>query len=99
MREGDDLACALGNPPVCASRRLLQFPLELEEVLEEEVAPLCGRLRPGDFQTAADGIGAMAGAEAARPAESLLFEIASLWVSAFVGLRRRAVGLTEGVTA
>ena len=71
----------------------------LEEVLEEVVAPLGGRRRPGDFEAARDGVGACAGLVAALPSEPLLLEVAALRLGADVGRRRRTVGLAERVPA
>ena len=52
---------ALRLPLLGAGRALGQLPFVLEQVLEEEVAPLGRRLRPGDFRAAGDGVAADAG--------------------------------------
>ena len=51
-----------------------QLPFVAEQVLEEEVAPLGGRLGPGDLQAAGDGVTALAGAETALPAQALFLD-------------------------
>jgi len=53
---------------------LVQLPFVVEQVLEETVAPLGRRLRPGDFRAAGDGVGSETGAKFALPAEALIFE-------------------------
>src|SRR5262245_30349618 len=53
-------------------RALGQLPFVLEQVLEEVVAPLRWRLRPGDLRAASDGVSADAGAVFALPAEALI---------------------------
>ena len=64
----------LGLPLFRSRRTLRQLPFVLEQVLEEEVAPLRRRLRPGDFRTAGDRVGAEPRAVLALPAEALVFE-------------------------
>src|SRR5579859_6259475 len=49
-----------------------QLPFVVEQVLEEVVAPVCRRLRPGDFRSARDCVPAFACAELALPAEAHL---------------------------
>ena len=86
-------------PLVRACRALGQFPFVAKEVLEEVVAPLRRRGRPGDLQAAGDGVAALAGAKTAGPAEPLLFEAAGF---GFVGDVRGiagTVGLAEAVAA
>jgi hypothetical protein len=75
----------------------LLFPFELEQVLEEVVAPLRGGGGPGHFQPAGDGVLAMSTAEVAGPAQALRFDRATLGFRALVRFRRRAVRLAEGV--
>src|SRR6185312_7387401 len=41
---------------------------------EKEIAPLRRRLRPSDFRTASDGVGADAGAVLALPADALILK-------------------------
>src|SRR4051812_1403898 len=67
----------LGLPLFRAGRALRLFPFELEQVVEEVVAPLRRRLRPGDLGTAGNGVGAEAGAVLALPAEALILERAA----------------------
>ena len=64
-------------PLLRAGRTLRQFPFVFEQVLEEEVAPLRRRLRPGDFRAAGDGVGANAGAILALPAEALILDVSA----------------------
>ncbi len=90
---------ALGGPLVCAGGALGQFPFEAEQVLEEVVAPLCGRGGPGDFQSAGDGVGALAAAEAVLPAETLAFQAGGFGLVGHVGRGAGAVGLAEAVAA
>ena len=90
---------ALGLPLMGAGRALGQLPLVAEQVLEEAVAPLRRRRGPGDFQAAGDRVRALARAEAALPAETLLFERGALRLGTHVGRRAGAVGLAEGVTS
>src|SRR5262249_56964444 len=72
-------ACpVLRRPLMRTGRALRQLPLVAEQVLEEAVAPLGRRRGPGDFEAAGDGIVALAGAEAALPAEALLLDVGRL---------------------
>src|SRR5208283_4629534 len=59
-------------PLLRAGRALRQLPFVFKQVLEEVVAPLGRRLRPGDFGAAGDGVGSHAGAVLALPAEALI---------------------------
>src|SRR5260221_460135 len=76
VRDGGSRAFRL--PLFRAGRALGQLPFVFEQVLEEVVAPLGRRLRPGDFRTAGDGIGADAGAMLALPTEALILKRAGL---------------------
>ena len=76
-----------------------QLPFVAEQVLEEVVAPLGRRSGPRDFEAAADGVFANAGAEAALPAQSLLLDRSGFGFRANMGGRRCAVRLAEGVAA
>src|SRR5215510_1384908 len=68
-------ACAtLRFPLIRTGRALRQFPFVAEQVLEVVVAPLRGRGGPGNLQAAGDRVTALARAEAALPAESLLLD-------------------------
>src|SRR5665213_134559 len=80
-------------------RTLRQLPFVLEQVVEEVVAPLGRRLRPGDFRTAGDGVGAEALAMFALPAEALILDGAVFWLRAHQRRIARAVGLAEAVAA
>src|SRR5262249_47317001 len=94
------LACAVFRLPLLRTRRARrQLPLVLEEVLEEVVAPLRWRRRPGDFETAGDRVSSHAGLIAALPAEALLFEVAALrFLADMLVSRCRAVRLAERVS-
>ena len=83
---------ALGLPLLGAGRALGQLPLEVEQVLEEVVAPLGRRLGPGDFRAAGDGVGADAGAVLAVPAEALVLDARRLPVPARRTTDRRRRG-------
>ena len=89
----------LGNPLVGAGRALGEFPFAFEEVLEKPVAPLGGGLRPGHFESAGDGVTALAGAEAARPAEALGLDRGGLDIRTHVVGRAGSVGFSECVSA
>ncbi len=87
----------LGLPLMRTCRALGQLPLVAEQVLEEVVAPLGRRLCPGDFEAAGDRVSALAGAEAALPAEALLLERGRFRLGTHVGRGAGAVGLAEAV--
>ena len=94
------LGAVLRLPLLGAGRALGQLPFVLEQVVEEVVAPLRRRLRPGDFRAAGDGVGADAGAVLALPAEALVLDARA--PSGSGPTQRRiagAVGLAEGVAA
>ena len=99
MRDRALTGAALRLPLVRAGRALGQLPLVAEQVLEEAVAPLGRRVGPRDLEPAADGVGALAGAVAALPAEALRLEGGRLGFGTDVGRRSRAVGLAERVSA
>src|SRR6516164_10812331 len=65
---------ALRLPLPGAGRALGQLPFVVEEVVEEVVAPLRRRLRPGDLGAAGDAVGPDARAKFALPAEALLLD-------------------------
>ena len=91
---------SLGRPLLCPSRALGQLPLILEEVGKIVVRPLRRRVRPGAFQAAGDGVGALAGAMAVLPPEPLLLEPCGLRRFADVAFRLGgAMGLAQGVSA
>src|SRR5262245_13249108 len=80
-------------PLLNARRALRQLPFVFEQVLEEQVAPLGWRLRPGDLRTAGDGIRAETGAMFALPAKALILDGATFrfrtdqrWITCAVGL-------------
>ena len=70
-----------------------------EEVVEEPAAPLGRRRGPGDLEAAGDGVGPLAGAVGALPAEALALERGGLGLGTDVVTRPGAVGLAEGVAA
>src|SRR5215831_13070396 len=61
-------------PLIGAGWALRQLPFIVEQVLEEMIAPLGRRLRPGDLRAAGDGIGAEARAILALPSEALILD-------------------------
>ena len=69
-----------------------------EEVLEEAVAPRGRRAGPGHLEAAGDGVGTLAGAEAALPAQALSLDRARLGLGADQVGVAGAVGLAERVT-
>src|SRR5579872_6010546 len=95
------LACTiLRRPLVCASRTLGQFPLVLEQVMEEVVAPLGRRCGPDYFQTAADGIATKALTQLVFPPEALQFNVRTLRFGAYVlSGNAGAMGFAECMTA
>src|SRR6195952_5896790 len=96
-----NLACTLAVsrlPLIGAGRALAQFPIEAEQVFQVFVAPLGGRRSPGHFQTAGDGIAALAGAESVAPAKTLLLEARRFRFRPDVVGRGCAPGLPERVS-
>src|ERR1700712_6153263 len=94
-----NLACTLAVfrlPLIGAGRALAQFPVEAEQVFQVFVAPLGGRRSPGHFQTAGDGIAALAGAESVAPAKTLLLEARRFRFRPDVVGRAWALGLSAG---
>src|SRR6202044_329590 len=88
------------RPLMCASRTLGQFPVVAEEVGEEVIAPLGGRLGPSDFEAAADGVSTTTFAKFILPSQALVVDVGAFWFGAdVVSGNRSAVGLAEGVTA
>src|SRR6185437_12954473 len=82
-----------------AGRALRQFPFVFEQVLEEVVAPLGRRLRPGHFRAAGDGVSSHAGAILTLPAEALILERAGFWLRTDQRRIAGTVGLAEGMAA
>src|SRR6202012_1628286 len=80
-------------------RALRELPLVAEQVLEEVVAPLRRRGRPGDLETARDRVHAHAAVEAALPSEALRLELARLRIGAHVRRGAGPVRLAEAVAA
>ena len=96
---GDVGRSILGHPLIGTSRALGQLPLVAEQVLEVVIAPDRWRGGPGDFKTAADGVGAFAAAKAAFPAKALLLHAGAFWLRAHMTCRPGAMGLAKAVTA
>src|SRR5207344_617165 len=65
---------ALRPPLLSAGRALRQLPFMFEQIVEEVIAPLCRRLRPGDFRAAGNGVGAETRAVLAPPAKALILD-------------------------
>src|SRR5271155_2761467 len=87
-------------PLVCAARTLRQFPLVLEQVLEEVVSPFCRCAGPGDLQAAGDRITCDARGVGTCPAEALLLDRRAFGLSSHVLFGRSgSVGLAEGMAA
>src|SRR5690606_3297458 len=98
-RPRNDLPRILGHPLVSTGRRLGQFPLEVEEELEEVVAPLRRSAGPGDFQTGSDGVGALAAAEAVGPAQALHLQVRRFRVRPDMAGRAGTMSLANGMAA
>ena len=98
IRDGVRRRAASGDPLMRAGRALRQLPLVAEERVEVAVVPRDRRRRPGTLEAAGDRLIALAGAEAVGPAEAHLLQRCRLGIGTEVILRRRAVGLAEGVT-
>ena len=91
-------ACTtLRSPLVRTGRALRQFPFVAEQDPEEVVAPLRWRVGPGDLEAAGDRVTAFAGAEAALPAEALLFDGGRFRLRPDMGRRAGTVGFSEAV--
>src|SRR5262245_2325111 len=80
-------------------RALRQLPFVFEQVLEEEIAPFRGRLRPRDLRAAGNGVGADTGAVLALPAETLVFNGAAFRLRTDQRRITCGVGVAEGITA
>ena len=99
VRVGDDLGPILCDPLLGAGGRLGQFPLVLEQVLEEVVAPARRGRGPGYFQAARDSVLAMPATKVAGPAKALRLDRRAFGFRPLVRFRRGAVRLAEGVAA
>ena len=95
----DDRFRVLGFPLKGARGTGRLHPFELEQVLEEVVAPLRRRRGPRDFETACDRVAREAGSVAARPAKALLFDRRRTRVFPDVLGLSGAVGFAERVSA
>src|SRR5678815_2497484 len=97
-----DRNCGLGVlrlPLLRSGRALGQLPFVLEQVVEEVVAPLRRRLRPGDLGAAGDGVGAHARPVLALPAEALVLDRSAFRLRPDQRGIAGAVGLAEAVAA
>jgi len=100
IRHGGGRGGVLRLPLLGAAGALGQLPLVTEQGLEVTVVPLDGLGGPGALDAAADGVGALAGAEAVLPAQALLLNARRLRFAADILARiGRTVGLAEGVAA
>ena len=90
---------ALRLPLLRAGRALGQLPFEVEQIIEEVVAPLRRGLRPGHLRTARDGVGAEAGAMLALPAKALILDGAAFRIRTDQRRIAGAVRLAESVAA
>src|SRR5882757_424078 len=86
-------------PLVRTGRALGQLPFVVEQVVEEVIAPRRRRLAPGDFRAAGDRVLALARAELADPAETLLLDAGGFRLRTDQSGIAGAMGLAEGVTA
>src|SRR5580704_6601179 len=87
-------------PLVCAARTLRQFPLVLEQVLEEIVTPFCRCAGPRNFEAAGDRVTGDARGVGTCPAETLLLDRRAFGLRSHVLFGRSgSVGLAEGMTA
>src|SRR5271163_312375 len=87
-------------PLVCTARTLREFPLVLEQVLEEVVTPFCWRAGPCNFEAAGDRITCDARGVGTIPAEALLLDRRAFGLSSHVLFGRSgSVGLAEGMAA
>src|SRR5438309_6152018 len=95
------VACAIfWRPLVRTSGALGQFPFEAEQVIEEIVTPLGRRLRPGDFQAAADGVSAKTFSKFILPPQALLVDFGAFGFRAHVvRWNGCAVSFAEGMAA
>src|SRR4029079_2220386 len=82
-----------------AGRALGKLPFVLEQVLEEVVAPLGGRLGPGDFRATGNGVGSDARAVLALPPEALGLDGTAFGVGANQRRVAGTMGLAEGMAA
>ena len=99
IRHGAGACATLRLPLVRTGRALRQFPFVAEQILEEVVAPLRGRVGPDDFQAAADRVIAFARAKAALPAQALLLDGGRFGLRPNMFRVTGAVGLAERVAA
>ena len=89
----------LSYPLVSFGRTPSQLPIVLEEVLKIVVGPLGRCLSPSDLQTAGDGIGPLAAAEVADPAESLFLDLGCFGSRADMTGRASTMALSEGMAS
>ncbi|CAB4581052.1 unannotated protein [freshwater metagenome] len=100
VRIGDELLRlgVLRLPLLRAGGALGELPLEAEQVVEVTVVPRGGVVGPGTLDAAGDRVGALAGAEAAAPADAHRVHRAALGLGAHERGVAGSVRLAEGVT-
>src|SRR4029077_20314216 len=95
--------CACGTfrlPLVCAARTLRQFPLVLEQVLEEVVTPFCRRAGPCNFEAAGGCVTCDARGVDTWQAEALFLDRRAFGLSSHVLFGRGgSMGFAEGMTS
>ena len=89
----------LWHPLPCTRWALGQLPVITQQHIQVAHIPFDRIGCPGPFQTTGDGIAALAAAEAALPAEALLFNACCFRLCADVGSITCTMDLTEGVAA
>ena len=101
MRIGDQTSARAvpGRPLISTGGAFGEFPFIAKQIFKKVVAPLCGGLGPGYFQTAGNGVGSFAGPIFVGPAEALLFDGRGFGFRAKVGGGSRAVCFAEGVAS
>src|SRR5690606_38815004 len=90
---------ALCNPLMRTCRAFCQFPFIAEQIPEEIGAPLCRGGRPSDFQTARNGVAALACTVTAFPPQTLLFKISGFRLVTNKCRIACTMGFTKGVAA
>src|SRR5689334_11992347 len=82
-----------------ASGALGQFPIVLEQILEEVIAPLGRGRGPDDFEAATNRVFADAGVEFALPAKALLLDGCTFGLGTDEFCIARTMRLAKGVAA
>ena len=99
IRHGVRAGAVLRHPLPRAGGALRHFPLVAEQGVEVAVVPCHRGGGPCAFDAAGDRIAALAGAEAALPAEALRLDGGALGLGTDMGRVAGPVGLAEGVPA